>query len=141
MKLHIITFFLQFPGPDSLVIPNMALKKAADNEINDEHSSILNQSSTINDMQDEKSLKKYDSFSRWMSKELGQVDNSNMQSNSETYWDVTDSKGVVEDFSSSQQDDLYPYVLSPSLSQDQYFSIIDFSPNWAYSDIETKVLN
>eukprot|EP00262_Sarcandra_glabra_P011545 TRINITY_DN2797_c0_g2_i1.p1 TRINITY_DN2797_c0_g2~~TRINITY_DN2797_c0_g2_i1.p1 ORF type:complete len:671 (+),score=136.95 TRINITY_DN2797_c0_g2_i1:186-2015(+) len=40
----------------------------------------------------------------------------------------------------SHQAHLDAYLLSPSLSQDQLFSIVDFSPNWAYTGLETKVL-
>ncbi|OUZ99343.1 IQ motif [Macleaya cordata] len=85
-------------------------------------------------------LKKTDSFTRWMSKELGEVEETNMKSSSATYWDTVESENAVDDSSLSPQVHLDPYLLSPSLSQDQLFSIIDFSPNWAYSDSETKVL-
>ncbi|KAL5982189.1 hypothetical protein ACLOJK_016259 [Asimina triloba] len=84
-------------------------------------------------------LKKFDSFSRWMSKELGEVADAGMQSSSEVYWDSIESGNVVEDSSISPQVPLDSYVLSPSLSQDQLFSIIDFSPSWTYTGLETKV--
>uniref|UniRef100_A0A804LXM8 DCD domain-containing protein n=1 Tax=Zea mays TaxID=4577 RepID=A0A804LXM8_MAIZE len=51
-------------------------------------------------------LKKNDSFSRWMSKELEELD---------------------------------AYVVNPSLSQDQLFSILDVSPGCAYIGTNTKV--
>ncbi|XP_035818541.1 calmodulin-binding transcription activator 3 isoform X3 [Zea mays] len=51
-------------------------------------------------------LKKNDSFSRWMSKELEELD---------------------------------AYVVNPSLSQDQLFSILDVSPSCAYIGTNTKV--
>ncbi|KAK6923767.1 CG-1 DNA-binding domain [Dillenia turbinata] len=87
----------------------------------------------------EDGLKKLDSFNRWMSKELGDV-NSYVNSSSGTYWDTVDDENGVEDSSISSQAQLETYMLGPSLSQDQLFSIIDFSPNWAYSGSETKVL-
>ncbi|ONL98422.1 Triosephosphate isomerase cytosolic [Zea mays] len=51
-------------------------------------------------------LKKNDSFSRWMSKELEELD---------------------------------AYVVNPSFSQDQLFSILDVSPSCAYIGTNTKV--
>ncbi|XP_058096807.1 calmodulin-binding transcription activator 3-like isoform X2 [Magnolia sinica] len=85
-------------------------------------------------------LKKFDSFSRWMSKELGEVADANVQSSSAVYWDTIESGNVVEDSSMSPQEQLDSYMLSPSLSHDQLFSILDFSPNWTYTGSETKVL-
>ncbi|XP_022763687.1 calmodulin-binding transcription activator 2-like isoform X2 [Durio zibethinus] len=77
----------------------------------------------------EESLKKVDSFSRWITKELGEVDDLQMQSSSGIAWSTVECGNVSEDAS-----------LSPSLSQDQLFSILDFSPKWAYIDLETEVL-
>ncbi|XP_022744328.1 calmodulin-binding transcription activator 2-like isoform X3 [Durio zibethinus] len=77
----------------------------------------------------EDSLKKVDSFSRWITKELGEVDDLQMQSSSGITWSTVECGNVSDDAS-----------LSPSLSQDQLFSIADFSPKWAYIDSETKVL-
>ncbi|XVF01567.1 hypothetical protein REPUB_Repub04eG0100200 [Reevesia pubescens] len=77
----------------------------------------------------EESLKKVDSFSRWVSKELGEVDDLQMQSSSGIAWSTVECGNVSDDAS-----------LSPSLSQDQLFSIVDFSPKWAYIDLETEVL-
>ncbi|KAJ4716889.1 calmodulin-binding transcription activator 2-like [Melia azedarach] len=76
----------------------------------------------------EGSLEKVDSFSRWMSKELGEVDNLHVQS-SGIPWTTVECGNVDDDPS-----------LSPSLSQDQLFSIIDFSPKWAYPDSEIEVV-
>lgn len=76
----------------------------------------------------EEGLKKVDSFSRWITKELGEVDDLNMRSSSGLSWTTVECGNVVDDPS-----------LSPSLSQDQLFSIIDFSPKWAYADSETEV--
>ncbi|CAK7334653.1 unnamed protein product [Dovyalis caffra] len=84
-------------------------------------------------------LKKLDSFTRWMSKELGDVE-PQVQSSSGTYWITADSENGVGDSGNPSQGHLDTYLLSPSLSQDQLFSIIDFSPNWAYAGAEIKVL-
>ncbi|KAL5705248.1 hypothetical protein ACHQM5_023578 [Ranunculus cassubicifolius] len=79
-------------------------------------------------------LKKVDSFTRWMSKELGEVDNSHMQSDSGLDWDSVRREALADESYSEA------YSLSPSLAKEQLFSISDFSPNWAYQDSETKVL-
>ncbi|KAJ0082785.1 hypothetical protein Patl1_12395 [Pistacia atlantica] len=60
----------------------------------------------------EEGLKKTDSFNRWM----------------------------IEDSSIPPQVRLDTYMLGPSVSQDQLYSIIDFSPNWVYVGSEIKVL-
>ncbi|KAK1302347.1 Calmodulin-binding transcription activator 3 [Acorus calamus] len=90
----------------------------------------------------EEGLKKFDSFSRWMSKELGEVDDTHIRSTSEVYWDIveSESQNVIDNPSLSHEGQFDSYVLSPSLSQDQLFSIIDFSPNWACTGTESKVL-
>lgn len=85
-------------------------------------------------------LKKLDSFDRWISKELGDVSESHMQSNSSSYWDNVGDEDGVGNSTIASQVQLDTYVLSPSLAQDQIFSIIDFSPNWAFSGSEIKVL-
>ncbi|MCL7026410.1 hypothetical protein MKW94_007935 [Papaver nudicaule] len=85
-------------------------------------------------------LKKVDSFTRWMTKELGEVEVTNTISSSVTYYDTIQNESPVNDSSLSPQGQLDPYLLSPSLSQHQLFSIIDYSPNWAYTDSDTKVL-
>lgn len=72
-------------------------------------------------------LKKVDSFSRWATKELGEVDNLQMQSSSGIPWSTVEN--VVDDSS-----------LSPSISQDQLFSISNFSPKWGFTDSQPKVL-
>ncbi|XP_022726509.1 calmodulin-binding transcription activator 2-like isoform X2 [Durio zibethinus] len=77
----------------------------------------------------EESLKKVDSFSRWITKELGEVDDLQMQSSSGIAWSSVECGNVSDDAS-----------LSPFLSQDQLFSIVDFSPKWAYIALETEVL-
>ncbi|KAF3572326.1 hypothetical protein F2Q69_00062866 [Brassica cretica] len=74
----------------------------------------------------EEGLKKVDSFSRWMSKELG---------------DVCVIADANESFThSSSTAYLDGYVMSPSLSKEQLFSIIDFAPNWTYVGCEVNVL-
>lgn len=62
------------------------------------------------------SLRMGDSFNQWMSRELGDVKEASMQSNSGTYWN-------------SVENDV-----------GQLFHIIDFSPSWAYEGSEIKVL-
>ncbi|XLS73774.1 hypothetical protein HN51_030639 [Arachis hypogaea] len=77
----------------------------------------------------DESLKKVDSFSRWITKTLGEVDDLNMQSSAGISWGTDESGHVIDDSS-----------LSPSLSQDQLFSINEFSPKWAYAEVETEVV-
>lgn len=84
-------------------------------------------------------LKKLDSFNRWMSRELGDVSESHVQSSSEPYWDTVENESGIDYPNKSSQAHLDTYVLGPSLSQDQLFSIIDFSPNWAYVGSDIKV--
>ncbi|CAI0473565.1 unnamed protein product [Linum tenue] len=89
----------------------------------------------------EESLKKLDSFNRWMSKELGDVVNESPgQSTSATYWQSVESEAGVENSSFLSQSHLDPYLMTPSLSNDQLFTIADFSPNWAFVGTEVKVL-
>ncbi|XVF17258.1 hypothetical protein REPUB_Repub10bG0104400 [Reevesia pubescens] len=85
-------------------------------------------------------LQKLDSFNRWMSKELGDVDGSLMQSSSGAYWDAVEGQNGVDVSTIPSQGQLDTFMLGPSLSHDQLFSIIDFSPNWAYVGSEIKVL-
>ncbi|CAN4112906.1 unnamed protein product [Withania somnifera] len=85
-------------------------------------------------------LKKLDSFDRWISKELGDVSESHVQSNSSSYWDNVGDEDGVDNSTIASQVQLDTYMLSPSLAQDQFFSIIDFSPNWAFAGSEIKVL-
>ncbi|KAK9904480.1 hypothetical protein M0R45_000703 [Rubus argutus] len=79
-------------------------------------------------------------FNRWMSKELEDVDEPQMQSSSGAYWDTVESENEVDESSVPLQVRLDSYMLGPSLSHDQLFSIVDFSPNWAYENSEIKVL-
>ncbi|XP_043710644.1 calmodulin-binding transcription activator 1-like [Telopea speciosissima] len=86
-------------------------------------------------------LKKLDSFGRWMNKEIGgDCDDSLMVSDSVNYWNSLDTQNDDKEVSSLSLHMLDIDSLGPSLSQDQLFSICDFSPDWAYSGVETKVL-
>ncbi|KAJ3683915.1 hypothetical protein LUZ60_014142 [Juncus effusus] len=86
-------------------------------------------------------LKRLDSFGRWMNKEIGiDCDDSLMATASEScnYWNAPD-----ETQTSDTKEEVMSHLESevgPSVSQEQLFSIIDFSPDWAYSNTETKVL-
>ncbi|KQJ96510.1 calmodulin-binding transcription activator 3 isoform X2 [Brachypodium distachyon] len=71
------------------------------------------------------SFKKSDSFTRWMSKELPDVEDSQIQSSSGAYWNTEEA--------------LDQFTVAPMLSQDQLFSIVDFSPSWTYAVSKTKV--
>nr|XP_027068799.1 calmodulin-binding transcription activator 2-like isoform X1 [Coffea arabica]XP_027068800.1 calmodulin-binding transcription activator 2-like isoform X1 [Coffea arabica]XP_027116905.1 calmodulin-binding transcription activator 2-like isoform X1 [Coffea arabica]XP_027116906.1 calmodulin-binding transcription activator 2-like isoform X1 [Coffea arabica] len=93
----------------------------------------------LSGIQAEESLKKVDSFSRWMAKELGEVEELPLQSTNGYSWSVIQTEDVVGDSCTPTQLQLDADTLNFSLSQDQLFSITDFSPNWAYSRLETKV--
>ena len=88
-------------------------------------------------------LKKLDSFGRWMDKEIGgDCDDSLMASDSGNYWNTLDTQNDDKEVSSlSRHMQLDIDSLAPSLSQEQLFTINDFSPDWAYSEDETKVHN
>ncbi|KAK6121215.1 hypothetical protein DH2020_045041 [Rehmannia glutinosa] len=91
----------------------------------------------LGNLQTEESLKKVDSFSRWIAKELGEADELDMQSSNGISWSMM---GSEYDSNMSSQLHVDTHTLNPSISLDQLFSIIDFLPNWAYSNLETKVL-
>lgn len=86
-------------------------------------------------------LKKLDSFGRWMNNEIGKdCDDSLMASESCNYWNTLETQNddkAVSSLSGHMQLDVDS--LGPSLSQVQLFSILDFSPDWAFSGFETKV--
>lgn len=86
-------------------------------------------------------LKKLDNFGRWMDKEIGvDCDDSLMASDSGNYWNAIDAQNDDKEVSSlSCRIQLDIDSLGPSLSREQLFSIFDFSPDWAYSGVETKV--
>ncbi|XP_042481832.1 calmodulin-binding transcription activator 1-like isoform X2 [Macadamia integrifolia] len=116
------------------------LKSNTQNNLAIEENSCTAKRSSLECAHSEEGLKKLDSFTRWMNKELGEVDGSRMQSSSGVYWSTVESGNVDDDSSMSPQVQLDSYFLSPSLSQEQLFSIIDFSPSWAFTGSETKVL-
>lgn len=93
----------------------------------------------INSLQTGDSLRKVDSFSRWIAKELAEADDLNMQSSGGISWSIMGSE-YDSNMTAQLQGDVDTLSLSPSISQDQLFSIINISPNWAYSNMETKVL-
>ncbi|KAI4296364.1 hypothetical protein L6164_036328 [Bauhinia variegata] len=107
----------------------VSLKSNYENEVPTEESInyALTRRRTLLDR--EESLKKVDSFSRWITKELGEVTDLHMQSSPGISWSTDECGQVIDDAS-----------LSPSLSLDQLFSIHDFSPKWAYAESETEVL-
>lgn len=86
-------------------------------------------------------LKKLDSFGRWMNNEIGRdCEDSLMASDSCNYWNTLETQNDNKEVSSlSHHMQLNVESLAPSLSQEQLFSILDFSPDWAYSEFETKV--
>ncbi|KAL1196295.1 Calmodulin-binding transcription activator 1 [Cardamine amara subsp. amara] len=78
----------------------------------------------------EDSLKKVDSFSRWASKELGEMEDLQMQSSlGDIAWTTVECETAATGPS-----------LSPSLSEDQRFSIVDFWPKCAQTDAEVEVM-
>lgn len=85
-------------------------------------------------------MKKLDSFGRWMDKEIGgDSDNSFMASDSGKYWGTLDTHNEDKEVSSLRHMQLDMDSLGPSLSREQLFSIHDFSPDWAYTGVRTKV--
>ncbi|WOL02745.1 hypothetical protein Cni_G11464 [Canna indica] len=131
---------LSTAGSDSAVTSSVNMENVTSVDESVDHPSLAKQLSLDLSSLEGEGLKKYDSFSRWMSKELGEVDDSQMQSSSGVYWSTVGSDSVVQDSSISNHEHLDAFAMSPSLSQDQLFSIIDFSPNWVYAGLETKVL-
>ncbi|CAJ1963485.1 unnamed protein product [Sphenostylis stenocarpa] len=106
-----------------------ALKSNSANKVFDEET--INYGLTVKRtlLDKDESLKKVDSFSRWVTKELGEVADLNMQSTPGISWSTDECQHVIDDAS-----------LSPSVSQDQLFSINDFSPKWAYAESDIEVL-
>ncbi|CAA0807333.1 Calmodulin-binding transcription activator 2 [Striga hermonthica] len=105
--------------------------------IGNENYSILMKKPLINGLQKDESLKKADSFSRWMANELGGSGELNLQSNNGISWSIVGSEYDSSMPSTLQAD---TDTLNPSISQDQLFSIVEFLPNYAYADLETKVV-
>jgi calmodulin-binding transcription activator len=84
-------------------------------------------------------LKKHDSFSRWMNKELMGVVDLDIKSSSDTVWSSMETLNFSDGSTVLTKEQLDAYVVSPSLSQDQLFSILDVSPSCAYIGLNTKV--
>ena len=84
-------------------------------------------------------LKKHDSFSRWMGKELEEVVDLGIKSTSDAFWSNIETVKVPDDSNVLTNEQLDAYVVSPSLSQDQLFSILDVSPSYVYIGTNTKV--
>ncbi|CAA0838153.1 Calmodulin-binding transcription activator 1 [Striga hermonthica] len=105
--------------------------------IENENYSILMKKPLISGLQKDESLKKVDSFSRWMANELGGSGELNLQSDNGISWSIMGSEYDSNMPGTLQAD---TDTLNPSISQDQLFSIIECLPNYAYSDLETKVL-
>ncbi|XP_047155656.1 calmodulin-binding transcription activator 2-like [Vigna umbellata] len=105
------------------------LKSNSANKVPDEESINYGLTMKRTLLDRDESLKKVDSFSRWVTKELGEVADLNMQSTPGISWSTDECQHVIDDSS-----------LSPSLSQDQLFSINDFSPKWAYAELDIEVL-
>ncbi|KAL2343802.1 hypothetical protein Fmac_005087 [Flemingia macrophylla] len=106
-----------------------ALKSNSEHEVPGE--AIINYALTMKRglLDGEESLKKVDSFSRWITRELADVDDLHMESSPGISWSTDECGDVIDDTS-----------LNLSLSQDQLFSINDFSPKWAYAESEIEVL-
>lgn len=80
-------------------------------------------------LRSEDSLKKVDSFSRWASKELCEMEDLQMQSScGDIAWTTVECETAADGIS-----------LSPSLSEDQRFTIVDFWPKCAPTDAEVEV--
>lgn len=123
--------------------PAYMMKSSLDTDrtIGDGNYSFIVEQPLFDGFQLEEGLKKVDSFSRWMSKELGEVEELPMQSTDGIPWSVIESGDAVADYALPTQLQLDPSLFNPSISQDQIFSISNFSPNWAYSNSSTKVFD
>ncbi|KAK4375071.1 hypothetical protein RND71_005748 [Anisodus tanguticus] len=95
---------------------------------------LQNLNSHLGSILKEEGLNKVDSFSHWAVKELEDVEELLVQPNNRISWSVIDNDGSCIPSELQLDSD----TLNPSLSQVQLFSIIDFSPNCAYSASETK---
>jgi hypothetical protein len=88
-------------------------------------------------------ITKFDSFGRWMSNELGRDSQNFLPSGpSQSGWPglgMFEDQGVDDMYSLSQQMQVET-GLSTLVSQDQRYSIVDFSPEWAYPSGDTKVI-
>ncbi|XP_073159520.1 calmodulin-binding transcription activator 2-like isoform X2 [Henckelia pumila] len=118
----------------SAVNPNLENIK---DTVGNENYSFLLKKPLINSLQMDGSLKKADSFTRWMANELGEADELDILSSNRLSWSIMGS-----DYESniSAQLEVDADSLSSSILGDQLFSIIDVSPNWTYPNWECKVL-
>ncbi|KMT01496.1 hypothetical protein BVRB_9g215020 isoform B [Beta vulgaris subsp. vulgaris] len=98
--------------------------------------SVTAKKPVLGNIRGEEGLQKVDSFSKWMTKELGGVDDLHLKSSSNMSWQNIESATAVDDHSI----ELENYSMSPSIGQDQLFDIKDFSPSCASTDGETKVV-
>ena len=99
------------------------------------HPFLKTKSSNLSDILKD-SFKKSDSFTRWMSNELPDVEDSQIQSSSGAYWNTEEADSIIEASSREPQDQ---FTVAPMLSEDQLFSIVDFLPSWTYAVSKTKV--
>ncbi|KAM3231109.1 hypothetical protein ACQJBY_061334 [Aegilops geniculata] len=97
---------------------------------------LKTQSSNLSDIL-KNSFKKSDSFTRWMSKELAEVDDSQVKSSSGLYWNSEDADNII---GASSRDQLDQFTLDPMVAQDQLFSITEYFPSWTYAGSKTRVL-
>ncbi|KAJ1298425.1 hypothetical protein BS78_01G452300 [Paspalum vaginatum] len=92
------------------------------------------QSSRLSDILKE-SFKKSDSFTRWMNKELGEVDDSQIKSSSGVYWNSEETDNNIIAVSIQDQ-----FTVDPVLAENQLFSIFDISPSWTHAGSKTRVV-
>ncbi|KAK3153577.1 hypothetical protein QOZ80_2BG0177660 [Eleusine coracana subsp. coracana] len=97
---------------------------------------LKTQSSSLSDILKD-SFKKSDSFTRWMSKELPEVEDSQIQSSSGVFWSPEEADNIIE---ASSHEPLDQFTVAPMVLQDQLFSIVDFAPTWTYVGSKTKIL-
>ena len=79
---------------------------------------LKTQSSNLSDILKD-SFKKTDSFTRWMSKELPEVEDSQIHSSSGGFWSTEEANNIIE---ASSREPLDQFTVSPMLSQDKLFS-------------------
>ncbi|CAL4921216.1 unnamed protein product [Urochloa decumbens] len=119
-----------FPAEDSFQQNGRSLEEAINYPL------LKTQSSSLSDILKD-SFKKSDSFTRWMSRELGEVDDSQTKSSPGIYWNSEETDNIIE---ASSRDQLDQFTVAPVLAQDQLFSILDFSPSWTYAGSKTRVI-
>ena len=139
IELYLTEFVaFQFPGATGdLSTPESSFPQPNDGSLEAAigYPFLKTQSSNLSDILKD-SFKKTDSFTRWMSKELLEVEDSQIQSSSGAYWSTEEADSIIE---ASSREPLDQFTVSPMLSQDQLFSIVDFAPTWTYVGSKTKV--